>query len=451
MFWKPMKKLTEQLADWVVENPVMDHPKARELAGYAFLDTIPCIIAGRDDPATNIVRKTALQFGEGRCFVVGSEIRLAAPHAALVNAVSAHALDYDDNYLPAITHPSAVLVPALLAVADENNVTSENLIDAFIVGTEVQAQIGKFINPKHYSKGWHSTSTLGVIGCAAACAHLLKLNKEQVMNVISISVSMASGTKKQFGTLTKPYHAGMAAQNGVTAAYLARNGLDACAEPITGDWGFIDLYNQDASELAGGLFDDELTFVRVGLLPKRFPCCGSTHRTLDGILELMEEHALSADSIEKIETVVSKTNYDNLKYNQPTTESEARFSMHYCAAVLVNTGKLLLSDFTLDAVNQRPEIREWLNRVEMRKSKRLSKNPFPPHHVKIHLKNGGVLKKSVAHSKGALEKPFDAEDRKNKFDDCVSGYLNTPDRDALYDALSRVALDGVTKYFSPAA
>ena len=446
-----MKKFTEQLADWVVENPVINHPKAREFAGHAFLDTIPCLIAGQDDPATNVVRKTALQFGEGRCFVIGSDVQLSAPSAALVNAVSAHALDYDDNYLPAITHPSAVLVPALLAIADENEVMSENLLDAFIVGTEIQAQIGKRVNPLHYEKGWHSTSTLGVIGCAAACAHLLKLNKEQVLNAISISVSMASGTKKQFGTLAKPYHAGMAAQNGVTAAYLARNGLDACAEPVTGDWGFIDLYNQDASDKAGNLFDEKLAIVRVGLLPKRFPCCGSTHRTLDGILELMQEHELTADSIGKVETVVSKTNYDNLKYTEPVTESEARFSMHYCAAVLVNTGKLSLSDFTLDAVNQKPEIREWLSRVEMTKTKERSKNSFPPHHITMHLKNGEILKKSVAHSKGALEKPFDAEDRKNKFDDCVSGYLNADDRDALYDALSRVALASVTKYFSPSA
>ena len=429
------KNFTEQLSKWVVDNYVIKDKKAKELACHAFLDTIPCIILGYNDPATKIVRNTANAFGTGKCSVIGGDIKLSSPNAAMINATAAHALDFDDNYLPAITHPSAVLIPALIAVAEENNISINNMIDAYIIGTEVEAIIGKFVNPKHYEKGWHNTSTIGTIGCAAACASLLNLNQEEIQNAISISVSMASGTKKQFGFSTKPYHAGMTAQNGITATCLAKNGLDACPEPITGDWGFNDLYNQDSSNYCEDLFNEKLAITTAGLLPKRFPCCGSIHRTIDGIIELMEENSINSKDIEKIETLIPELMYNNLKYNSPDTESEARFSMHYCVSVIVNTGKLTLSDFKLDAINNRKEIRDWMDKLKMSKYQvEMGKAPMT-HHITIYLKNGNTYKRAISESKGGITKPFNCEDRKAKFYDCVSSYLNQEEQDKLYNNL----------------
>jgi len=443
-----MKKFTTQLADWIVEHPVINNKRAHELAYHGFLDTISCIISGKNNSATEIVRKTASRFGTGNCSVIGENIKLSSPNAALVNATSAHALDFDDNYRHAITHPSAVLVPALLALAEENNFGIKDVIDAYIVGLEIQARIGKFVNPQHYSAGWHSTSTVGVIGSAAACAHLLKLNKEQTLNCISISSSMASGTKKQFGTLTKPFHAGMASQNGIIAAYLAKNGLNACAEPITGVWGFIDLFTDENTDITEDIFDDELMIIKYGLSPKRFPCCGSIHKTLDGILELMEEHSLKTDSVKRIETTVPKINFNNLKYNEPVTEAEAKFSMHYCVAVILNTGKLSLSDFTLEAINERKEIRDSLKHIKM-----IEKDDCDnySHDINIYLNNGAVIGTTVVNTKGLKELPFTTEERKSKFYDCVAEHLNSKDKDDLYNYLLNLefldSINNITKYF----
>ena len=442
---------TGQLSKWIVDNYIVDDKKARELACHAFLDTIPCIILGYNNLATEVVRKTAIAFGTGKCSVIGVDEKLSSPNAAMVNATAAHALDFDDNYLPAITHPSAVLVPSLIAVAEENNIGINNIISAYIIGTEVEAVIGKFVNPKHYEKGWHNTSTIGTIGCAAACASLLRLNQQEIQNAISISVSMASGTKKQFGFSAKPYHAGMAAQNGITAAYLAKNGLDACNEPLTGDWGFNDLYNQDSLSYSKDLFNEKFNITTTGLLPKRFPCCGSIHRTVDGIIDLMEEHSILSDDIQKIETLIPELMFNNLKYNNPETESEARFSMHYAVSVIVNTGKLSLSDFTLDAINNRQEIRNWFPRLEMSKYQvEMGKAPMS-HHITIYLKSGKIYKKSVAISKGEITNPFNCEDRKNKYYDCVSNYLSKVNQDKLYNHLYNLEdlqnIKDITQFF----
>ncbi|MCK5683969.1 MmgE/PrpD family protein [bacterium] len=442
---------TEDLSLWISNHPVIDNKEARQLASHAVMDTMACIILGQDDFSTRIVRKTASQFGSGKCSVTGSGLKLSAPNAALVNATAAHAFDFDDNYIVALTHASAVLVPALIALAEENHSTIDNMVDAYIIGTEVQARIGRIANPHHYEKGWHGTSTIGVIGCAAACAHLLKLNLKQILNSLSIAVSMASGTKKQFGTLTKPFHAGMTAQNGITAAYLAKNGLEANSEPITGDWGFIDLYNNELPESVDNPFDDKLALIKDGLFPKRFPCCGSTHCTLDGILDLMNEHNLSAEEIEKIETSVPEMNYNNLRYRIPVTESEARFSMHYCISVLVNRGELLLSDFTPEAVAARNTIRAYIDKIEMTKYA-LKKGEDRIHHIQMHLQNGKILKRSIHLVKGSNKNPFTDEDRKNKFHDCVKDYLNADDRADLYNILYELSsykdIGNLTKYFT---
>lgn len=443
-------QFTERLALWIFDNPVIDNKEARQLACHAFMDSIGCILLGSDDTATKVVRKTVSRLGAGMCSVIGGDLSLSSPNASLVNATAAHAFDYDDNYRPALTHPSAVLVPALIALTEENNATIGQAVDAYIAGTEIQARIGRIANPLHYEKGWHGTSTIGVIGCAAACAHLLKLNLEQIINCLSIAVSMASGTKKQFGTLTKPYHAGMTAQNGIMAAYLAQNGLDASSEPITGNWGFIDLYNNELPENLNSASNDHLALITDGLLPKRFPCCGSIHRTLDGILDLLREHAISADQIEKIETSVPELNFNNLKYSEPTTVSEARFSMNYCVAVLVNTGELSLSDFTHSAVNNRREIRDYMARIVMKKYE-LGKGDDLIHHLQIHLRDGNIIKKSVYQVKGSNKNPFSDEDRKIKFYDCVKEYLSDNDRADLYSILTELLsysdIKNITKYF----
>src|SRR6185503_10510107 len=165
-----------------------------------------------------------------------------APAVALIYGTAAHALDYDDNYHPMAGHATAVLAPAIFALAESRRVSGEATLDAYIVGLEALALVGNGVNLVHYEKGWHSTSTLGPFGAAAACARLLKLDASGVTAALSLACSMAGGSKLQFGTMAKPVHAGLAAHHGVMAALLAASGVRGHPEPLEGHWAFRELF-----------------------------------------------------------------------------------------------------------------------------------------------------------------------------------------------------------------
>jgi len=162
-------------------------------------------------------------WGDGPCTVMGSEVRLAAPWAALANGTAAHALDFDDNFDPAKAHASAVLVPAILALAEQERASGRACLDAYIAGLQIMGRVGQGVNPAHRNRGWHATGTVGAIGAAAACARLLRLPEREAAFALSIATSLAGGFMAQFGTMTKPVHAGFAAQAGVMAAASARS------------------------------------------------------------------------------------------------------------------------------------------------------------------------------------------------------------------------------------
>jgi 2-methylcitrate dehydratase PrpD len=215
---------TATLAAWIARTPPIRSRRAVALAKDALKDIVACMLAGARDEATLCVSSAARGWG--------------APAAALVFGTAAHALDYDDNYHPMAGHATAVLAPAIFALAESKRASGAAVLDAYIVGLEVLALVGNGVNLVHYELGWHSTSTLGPFGAAAACARLLGLDQARVTAALSLAFSMAGGSKLQFGTMAKPLHAGLAAQHGVMAAMLAASGVAGVAEPLEGAWGF---------------------------------------------------------------------------------------------------------------------------------------------------------------------------------------------------------------------
>jgi 2-methylcitrate dehydratase PrpD len=192
------------LAAWAAETPDDWSPLALARARDAVEDLFACMIAGTEDEATVRVRSAIAHWGGDGATVAGQAARAAAPWAAFANGTAAHALDFDDNFLPSMTHASAVLVSALLAVGEGAGASGRRLLDVYIVGLEMHAKLGLGVNRSHYNMGWHATSTIGTIGTAAACARLLDLDARQPGNAMSLGVSMASGVKVQFGSNAKP-------------------------------------------------------------------------------------------------------------------------------------------------------------------------------------------------------------------------------------------------------
>src|SRR5688500_9819706 len=346
---------------WLAETP--DHwPEAAwEAARRAFIDVIAVSIPGSLEPVSLKTLATVEGWGAGPATAIGAGLRLAAPWAALVNGTAAHALDFDDNFDPAKAHATAVLAPAILALAEQERASGRACLDAYIAGLQILGRVGQGVNPVHRNRGWHATATVGAIGAAAACARLLGLDADKAGAAVSIATSMAGGFMSQFGTMTKAMHAGLAAKSGVMAAGLARSGIDAGIDTLDGPTGMNRLMvGPDYEQLRDGLnhvehgqtlrfetasIGEPLLILSSGFRVKRFPNCGSAHRSMDAVLELRHRHNFSVEQIDSVNIRAPVSHLANLMYESPDDALQAKFSLEYGVAVALLTGNCTLADF----------------------------------------------------------------------------------------------------------
>lgn len=438
-----MASIIEAIARWS-RSGVEFSDLARQRARHAIADTIGCALAGAGDPSVQAVRAAfAGSIAEGpRCTLVGGG-QAAEALSALVNGTAAHSLDYDDNFRPGASHASAVLVPALLGPALARGASGRMLVDAYLVGLEAQAAVGRGVNPSHYAAGWHSTSTVGCIGTAAGVAWLRGLDEAGIARAMSLAVSMAAGVKGQFGTPAKPLHAGLAARNAVEAAALAECGMTGRLDILEAPQGFRELFGGPAATGWDGVAIGAPHVIESeGLMPKRHPCCGSTHNAVDIVLDLKVQHGFAAGEVAAVETLVGLVNQRNLVYPRPEDEMQARFSMQYCIALALLKDRLELSDFTADAVGAE-SVRELLPRIAMTSHPPETERGRPlPHRVTIRLADGRVLSGERSEAKGTIADPFDDADRRAKFADCCLSTLAAGEADSLYDRLERLFEEG---------
>jgi len=414
-------------------------PLAMARATDAIVDTLGCLLAGTNEEATQRVRSAFInEISQGAaCDVVGGG-RASPSVAAMINGVSAHSLDFDDNFHPARAHASAVLVPALLSLATADaEISGRQLIQAYLAGLEAQAAVGFGVNPSHYNRGWHGTSTVGCIGTAAGVASLLGMDADGISRAMSLAASFAAGPKGQFGTLAKPLHAGMAARNAVEAALLARAGMSGRPDILECPMGFRDLVGGDQSRGWDEMqFDDSHIIETRGLVTKLHPCCASTHRAIDIVRDLRDLHGFTASDVVSVVTKVGRSAVDNLIYPDPQNAMEARFSMQYCVAAALVQPHLSLSDFT-QATISRPEIRCHMPKIAMTPYSREEEMGAErlPHLASVTLTDGRILSSQRIHARGAAEDPLSQVAKRQKFSDCVH-WTKARLADDLYDTFS---------------
>lgn len=433
------QRSTARLAAWCAGTPRQWSAACRDGARRAFVDTVAVMLAGRDEACTIGTRRAVRTWGSGPCLVIGGD-PLAAPWAALVNGTAAHALDYDDVLDPAMSHPSAALVPAILALAETEGRSGADALDAFLVGYEVLARLGEAMNLVHYQRGWHTTLSLGSMGVAAACGRLLRLDADGIAMAISLATSMAGGSKRQFGTMAKPLHAGLAAKNGLMAAQLAASGVTGIAEPLEGRWGYIDLM---AGPTAPGLSDalahlgDPPAMEQYGVWAKAYPCCASTHRPVDALRAM----ALRAQDVVAIDALVSEAAAANLRYRIPADPNEARFSLPYCLAATLTDGTLGISSFTPEAI-ARPALRPLMERVTMAVDPELTADrpvteSFERGTLDVLLADGTRRRGAVLAPRGHPTAPLSDAELEVKFRDCTARALSPRGMEAALERLSR--------------
>lgn len=354
-----------RIADFAIRGPKAGFPEsAQHIMRLSLLDWTAVAIAGRDEPVSRIVRTmVAEEDGSAQAHVIGLDSKLPARAAALANGTISHALDYDDTHFVYLGHPSAAVVPAALALAERQGAAPAAFQEACLIGVETACRVGAWLGRNHYQRGFHQTGTAGSFGAAMAAARLLGLNVDQARHVLGLVSTRASGLKAQFGTMGKPFHAGMAAANGVEAALLVANGFVSAPDSMAGPQGFADTHDGAFhSEVFDGLGEG---FVFETVQHKFHACCHGTHAALEALALLRDRHGLGHDEVDSVTIQVHPRYLKVCDIAKPTTGLEAKFSYRLTAALtLLGHDTASLDTFT-DAICTDPAIVALRDRVRV--------------------------------------------------------------------------------------
>ncbi|MBI3048382.1 MAG: MmgE/PrpD family protein [Acidobacteria bacterium] len=408
------------LADFVAR--AVPPPAARERAAAAVRDTVGVMLAGATEPAARLVQAMAAEEGRGRCAVLGTSLRTGPSSAALANGIAAHALDFDDMCFVSLAHPSCALLPAALAAGELAGASGRSLLEAYVVGFEIECRLGTVMNPRHYhERGWHCTSTIGTVGAAAAAARVLGLGLPEAGHALGIAASSACGLKENLGSMVKPLHAGMAARNGVVAALLARRGYTASERSLDGPQGFLAAMGAEHRTLERAVIDldSHWEILATGITVKLYPSCAATHPTLDLLLDLRTRERFTADDVEAIEIDVDSMTPRLLIYDRPATGLEGKFSMPFCAAAAVVDGEVGIGTFDVERI-QSPAVQAVIPKVTMRVDPALdTQAPLSHARVTLRLRDGRVLTASADGARGYPARPASEEELAAKFSSCA--------------------------------
>ncbi|MEQ8195004.1 MAG: MmgE/PrpD family protein, partial [Rhodospirillales bacterium] len=356
--------LTTALADFVAGLPARNiPPEAAAVVSLGFTDCIATMIAGRGDPvvaATETGLESLKSPGGARHYF--TEATSSAPLAAWINGAAAHAMDYDDVSM--LGHPSAVMVPAILAEAEELNATGKDMVAAYVAGFEVWGELVFRERGSHRNGGWHPTGVFGSLAAAAACCVLRKLNPEQTRNALGIAASQSSGLMSNFGSMVKPFHAGHAAFAGVMAARYANAGMEASEDALEHPQGFLRAVSEtgDTDRESPADMGRDWHILKRKLSIKRYPLCYGVHRIIDATLGLTEKEDLKPDQIEHVVAHVGKVQDTMVRHKRPVTALQAKFSVEFAVASGIAARRVGLRELSDDFVNQ-AEIQNLIKRV----------------------------------------------------------------------------------------
>ena len=421
-----MTTLTLELGRFVADLTLRQIPaEGCVIARTGIADCFGVLIAGARDTEIALVDRElggSAATGAASASLIPSGARRSVESAALINGVAAHVLDYDDVSLDG--HPSAVLVPAILAQGEASGASGAQMLAAYVAGFEVWAELlAREPTPLH-RKGWHPSAVLGTVAAAAACAKLRGLDGCGSATAMAIAASMASGLVANFGTMTKSFQVARAAQSGVIAARLAQAGLTASLDALEHPAGLLAALSPEGKAERERPFDaahKTWHIVEEGLNIKRYPICYATHRSIDAALGLVERHNLSPDKVERIHVSTGKTQLVMLRNARPQTGLEAKFSMQFAMAAALVARKVGLTELT-DAFVRRPDVQAIFPRVSFTTTDATMPGTAfaPADSVAITTTSGETLKSGpVEYAKGSHQHPLSRDELWAKFADCL--------------------------------
>jgi 2-methylcitrate dehydratase PrpD len=404
--------VTKRLAAWIVGLRSEAIPEQVRAEGVrTFVNWLGCALGGARHETVDRALEAVRPFsGPARAQVLGRGERLDELHAALLNGISSHVLDYDDTHLKTIIHPAGPVASAILAVAEERQVSGADFLTALIAGIEAECRIGNAVYPDHYDRGWHITGTAGVFGAAAATGRLLGLDERQMVWALGIAATQSSGLREMFGTMCKSFHPGRAAQNGAMAAFLAKAGFDSSNRGIEAPRGWANVLSdkQDYREIVAGLGE----YWEAGLNTyKPFACGIVIHPAIDGCQQLRQKLGALVERITAVELRTHPLVLELTGKKTPQTGLEGKFSVYHAAASALLRGDGSPTAFTDEAVRD-PKIMALRDRVTATAEPGIDEDAV---RIAVTLDDGARVALDVDHAVGSLEKPLTDEAIAEKF------------------------------------
>jgi 2-methylcitrate dehydratase PrpD len=409
----------------------------------AITDTIACAVLGARQPLEPRLRRTLFgaQAGKKDLGEVLSPASLkkagtdAQGSVALYLGTLAHAADFDDISHPAYCHASALLLPGLLVRAAITGRSGADLVRAHIFGFEVLGQLGRRLNPAHYERGWHSTGTLGTVAATAAICHLENFSAEATRTALGIAASLAGGVRENFGTMTKPLHAGLAARSAILATRLAAEDFTSAADGIEGKNGFFKVLGGSAQpkyRKDWGAPLEIMTEHGIGL--KAFPCCAATHPAIDAAMAVRKALGNPAwGDIESVRVGATRLSQEPLAHDDPHDALEAKFSMPYAVSTALCDGIVNQRSFT-EAQVQRADIRAVMQRVTWGVDERVADDTEFAAIVEVKLKSGKTHTQRIDVASGKPGNWLTSEAVRGKFEDCLGDSAKGAQGKALYES-----------------
>lgn len=324
---------TRELARWIATvRPDEIGAVPRAWAVDAILDWFAVTLPGSREPLSHILVESLVEEGEGPVQLVGRSKKFSALNAALANGAASHALDYDDVNSRMMGHPTVPLVPVLLSIAGTRKVSGKDFVEAFVIGYEAEVMAAEMVGLSHYDRGWHMTATLGTLGAAAAASRLLGLDPEQTAHALGLAVAQAAGLKSMFGTMSKPFQVGKAAQNGLLAARLAQRGMTSRTDAIECAQGLADTQSDGISPL-GEFPGGNASFAVEENLFKYHAACYLTHSSIEAGVRIKTDHQIAPEQIERVVIEVDKGALSVCNIPRPETGLQIKFSLRHVVAM----------------------------------------------------------------------------------------------------------------------
>ena len=420
--------VSQQIANFIYDTSYGDLPDdVINRAKQCLLDSIGVTLYGASFEASRIsVEMVGDVAGKAESTVLGTELKAPSFLAALANGISGHVTDYDDVMIDSQGHPSCVLMPATLALAEKCGSSGRELLGAFVLGSEVAGKLGLVMGMEHYEVGFHSTGTIGAVAAGAAASKILGLPSVKVSNALGIAASGASGLRQNFGTMTKSWHAGHAASTGVMAALLAQKGYDASGQALDGKAGFHQAFQGGETPFSATRMGSPYSLTKIQF--KRYPSCAFTHPPVDAVLKLREEHRIQPEQVSSVVCHVMPRARLVLIYQRPNLALQAKFSLEYCVAAALLWGHLGIEQFT-DEVVMLPQVKQMIEKVTVvldpsLEELALKKRLINPCLVELKLKNGREISQMVEEARGGPSEPLSWAELEEKFLSCSRRVLS---------------------------